>query len=60
MAFRWTVPVRIGQEISGVSFQLAVRTTRKLEAYATLNATAIVLPILTPVEASRLSPVRAA
>jgi hypothetical protein len=39
--------LRIGQETSGVSFQLAVRIPRKLEAYATLNTTGNILSILT-------------
>jgi len=34
------------RKISGVSFQFAVRNARKLEAYATPNATVIVWPML--------------
>jgi hypothetical protein len=36
----------IGHKLSGVSFQRASSTDRKLEAYATMNTTVIVRPML--------------
>ena len=47
----------IGQGISGVSFQLADRISRKLEAYATKNATVIVWPMLNRVANRRAAAV---